>query len=138
MASIGDVATALAKTVSLATGVRATDHVPSNLNPPALFVAFNRLSVVTMARGSVDLWFDCVIFTSKTVDRVGQQSLYEYLSPSGEKSILKAVFDSPTLGLENTSASPVSDDTRALGVEEIAAYGYFGGVVPVLVATDGA
>ena len=138
MATIGEVADALATIVARATGLETTDHVPGDFNVPALFVGLNRLKVQTMSLGSVDIWFDLVVFTSRTTDREGQLELYEYLSVTGQKSIVKAVFDNTTLGLTGTSASPVSDESRALGIEEVAAYGYFGGLVPVLVATDGA
>ena len=138
MATIGEVAEALAETVAFPTRLEVTDYVPGDFNVPALFVSLNRLKVVTMGLGSVDMWFDCVVFTSRTVDLVGQRELYEYLSVTGTKSIVKAIFDKSTLGLEGVSASPISDESRALGIEEVAAYGYFGGIVPVLVATDGA
>ena len=138
MATIGQVAEALARVVGNATNLETTDHVPGDFNVPALFVGLNRLKVQTMSLGSVDIWFDLVVFTSRTTDREGQLELYEYLSVTGQKSIVKAVFDNTTLGLTGTSASPVSDESRALGIEEVAAYGYFGGLVPVLVATDGA
>jgi len=91
-----------------------------------------------MARGSVDMWFDCVVFTSMVSDRVGQKAVYEYLSTSGTKSIVKAVADTPGLGLSNVNASAASDWSPRFGVEEVAAYGYYGAVVPVLVVTIGA
>lgn len=138
MATIGQVADALATTISLATGTKAIDHVPANLDPPAIFVVLEQVEVTAFGRGTVEMRFNVVVFVSKTVDRVGQHKLYEYLSPSGARSIVKAVYDTPTLGLSEVNASAVSEPARALGVEEIAAYGYFGGLVPVLVVTQGA
>lgn len=138
MATIGEVAAALASTINTATGLRTVDHVPESVDPPVLFVAFDRLEVITMSRGAAELWFDAVVFTARAVSRVGQELLYEYLSTSGPKSIIKAVADASTLGLDDVSASAVSAPARALGAEEMAGYGYFGGVVPVRVVTDGA
>lgn len=138
MATIGACATALSGQIATATGLRAYDYVPEDVNPPMLFVAFDRLRIVTMSAGSVDLFLDCVVFTSKASDRAGQKALYEYLSLQAPKSIIAAIMADPTLGLSGVSCSPASDDIRSLGVEEVAAYGYFGGVVPVLITTSGA
>jgi hypothetical protein len=138
MATIGECATALASQIATATGLRTTDHVPDDLNPPALFVAFDRLRIVTMSAGAVDLYLDCIVFTSRASDRSGQKALYEYLSLQPPKSIIAAILADTTLGLSGVSCSPASDEIRALGIEEVAGYGYFGGVVPVLITTTGA
>ena len=138
MATIGECAIALAEQIGEATGLRTADYVTDDLDPPFLFVAFDRLQIVTMSAGSVNLHLDCVVFTSRASDRVGQQSIYEYLSLQAPKSIIAAIMADTTLGLSGVSCSPASDEIRSLGVEEIAAYGYFGGVVPVLITTSGA
>lgn len=137
MATIGECAIALAEQIGTATGLRTTDYVPEDLDPPFLFVAFDRLRIVTMSAGSVDLFLDCVVFTSRASDRVGQRALYEYLSLQAPKSVVAAIMADTTLGLAGVSCSPASDDIRSLGVDEVAAYGYFGGVVPVLITTSG-
>jgi hypothetical protein len=138
MATIGECTAALASQISSATGLRTTAYVPEDLDPPALFVAFDRLRIRTMSAGSVDLFLDCVVFTSRASDRVGQKLLLEYLSLQAPKSVVAAIMADPTLGLSGVSCSPASDDIRSLGVDEIAAYGYYGGVVPVLITTSGA
>jgi len=138
MATIGECAEALAAQIAAATGLRAVDYVPEDLDPPAVFIAFDRLRIRTMSSGSVDLFLDVVVFTSRASDRVGQHTLYEYLSLEPPKSIIAAIMADTTLGLEGVSCSPASDDIRALGFEEVAAYGYYGGIVPVLITTSGA
>lgn len=135
MATIGAVAEALAETIGTATGLRTVDHIPSTINPPALFVALGTNERGAMARGQQELAFEVVVFTSRTVDRVGQSALYEYASFGGQLSVWKAVDDTPTLGLTDTNAAVLR--YRPIGVEEIAAYGYFGGVFEVLVLTTG-
>lgn len=140
MATIGECATALSSQIATATGLRAFDYVPEDLEPPALFVRLDRIEVVTMKLGQVDIWFDVVVFTSRTSDRVGQQRIYEYLSPTHANSIVKAIHADTTLGgvLSSNQCSAISQEARSLGAEELAAYGYFGAVVPVLIATNGA
>lgn len=136
MATIGAVAEALARTISNATGLRTVDHVPDDLNPPTLFLGMSGdVERGAFQRGQMELTFEAVIFVSRAVDRAGQHLLYEYASFAGSRSVWKAVDDLPGLGLDDTNAAVLR--YRPLGLEELAAYGYFGGVFEILVLSSG-
>lgn len=136
MATLAAVADALADTIATATGLRTTDHIPGDVNPPALFVCpSGGIERGAMNRGQMEVTFDAHIFTSRTVDRVGQQALYDYATFDGTKSVWKAVDDTPTLGLSGTNAAVLG--FRFLGIEEVSALGYWGGAFQVLVLTTG-
>lgn len=136
MSSVLEVAEGLRDTITQATGLRGFAYIPDSINPPALAVTVASMDVGTFTLGQMDIMLEAAVFVSKASDRVGQLAVYEYLSPSGDKSIWRAVYNAPTLGLADTSATVKG--MRSFRIEEVAAYGYYGVVFDVFVLTSGA
>lgn len=136
MATIQAVADALSTTIGNATGLRVFPYVPDNVNPPMLMLVLGQIEREAMNMGTMSVPFDAYVLTQRVSDRAGQSSLYEYASFTGAKSVWKAVNDTRALGLTGTDAAVLR--YRPLGVEEVAAIGYFGGAFEILVLTSGA
>jgi hypothetical protein len=135
MSSIQDIAEGLAATIGDATGLRNFPYVPDNVNPPVMVLVLGTIERGAMSRGQMQIPFEAWVLTQRVSDRAGQQSLYEYASFTSPKSVWKAVDDTKSLGLPDTDAAVLR--YRPLGMEEVAAIGYFGGAFEILVLTDG-
>lgn len=137
MSTIAAVNTALVGVLD-DTGLRVYTYVPEDLNPPALFLALNSVTRGTMGRGTMTLDYEAVVFVSRASDRAGIAKAYSYLEPSTSEStsVWAAVDENRTLGLSDVDATVSAG--RMLGIEEQAAYGYFGVVFDIQVLTSGA
>lgn len=119
------------------TGLRVSDTVPDQINPPQAMVGVPPVDDYheTFGRGVFRLEGQIWVFTSAAFDRGGQEALAAYADPTGTKSIISAVYGDKTLG-------GVVHDTfirsfRPIGVEEFGAIGYYGGVFDWLVIAQG-
>jgi len=128
MASVAEIAEALADQLAQVTGLRATDYVPESLNPPAAFVNVTEIAEGTFGYETVTVNLDLVVLVSRASARSGQGTLYEYMDPRGPKSVTAAVM---SLGRDDIQVE--SCKYRSLGIEEIAAYGYIGGAFETVV-----
>lgn len=138
MASIAEVATGLASTISTATGLRCFDYIPEDVNPPACVVTIDSIEPGAFKLGQMDMVFQATVLTARASDRAGQKALFEYMDSGDDnpKSVWRAIYDTPSLGLSNTNCG--LRQMRSLTVEEIAAYGYYGVLFEILVLTSGA
>jgi len=134
VSTIAAVNTALAAVLD-DTGLRVYEYVPEDLNPPALFLALNSVTRGTMARGTMILDYEAVVFVSRASDRAGMAKVYAYLDPSSvePKSVWAALDENRALGRSDCDATVSTG--RILGIEEQAAYGYFGVVFDIQVLT---
>lgn len=137
MSTIAQVNTALAGVLD-DTGLRVFTYVPESIDPPALFLALNTVNRGTMGRGTMVLDYEAVVFVSRASDRAGMAAIYQYLEPSTSeaKSVWAVVDENRSLGLSDANATVSTG--RILGIEEQAAYGYFGVVFDIQVLTAGA
>lgn len=117
-------------------GLNVSEFVPDNINPPQAIVGVPPWDRQAMRKGVMTLDATVTVLTSRNYDRTGQLKLASYASFTGADSVLLAIEGDKTLG------SVVSDCTvlrfRPTGVEEVAAYGYFGGVFDLLITATGA
>ena len=125
-------------------GLRVSDVVPDQINPPHAFVGvppvpdYHGAMRMGLSRLEVPVW----VFVSAALDRIGQRALAAYASPSGATSIRQAL-EAPdddgrkTLGGVSGVQDVMVRDFRPLGREDVGAIGYFGGVWSVLVEIDG-
>lgn len=132
------VATRLA-TVSLA---RAYSLSPGSVTLPSGGAA----AVVTVppvpsyraafARGMVEIndW-PIYILTGSQMNELGQRQLARYLSWTGDKSVIAALENEPTLG--NVVSDLMVQSSRPLGIEEAGGVGYFGGLILLTVQLPG-
>lgn len=136
MATVGAIAEALADTFDEITGLRPYSYVPESINPPAVILSLGEIERQSMGRGTMSVPFDATILVSRSSDRVGQGSLYEYASFTGTKSVWNSIDANHALGLSDGTRATVLR-YRPLAIEEIAAYGYFGGSFALMITTPG-
>ena len=137
MATASQIASGIAGVIDNITGLRVYSYVPEDIQPPACILAIGEVAPETMARGFVSYPFEATVLVSKASDRVGQSNLYDYVSFTGTNSLWAAFTDNNTIGLSDGTRATVMR-YRPLGIEEIAAYGYFGGTFTIQVLTPGA
>ena len=128
MASVAEIASALADQLTRVTGIRATDYVPESISPPAAFVNVTEVTEATFGYETVTVNLDLVVLVSRASARSGQGTLYEYMDPRGPLSVTAAV-----MSLGRADIQVESCEYRALGAEEVAAYGYLGGAFDTVV-----
>lgn len=137
MASISDIMVGLENRLKTIPGLRASDYVPDQINPPVAVVGVPPIENYhqTMKRGTTVYVFAVTVIVSASLDRAGQRLLAEYVDPFGEKSIRKAIESERSLGGIVNDA--VVDSFRPLGLEEVGAIPYYGGVFTVRVVVPG-
>lgn len=133
--NLAELAEALAQTVQDATGLRCYPYLPADVQSPACVVSVGRIERQTMQMGSMVTPFELIVLVPRADDRAGQFKLYDYVSFDGPRSVWAALESDNPLGL-GCDAKVIA--YRPLAVEEIAAYGYFGGSFEVLVFPRGA
>lgn len=119
-------------------GIRATSELTSGMSPPFALVEIPPVDSyrAAFARGTVVLsGWPITIFTSLKVDRIGRRALAEYLSWTGDNSVIKAFEDERTLG--GVVSDLVVNSSRQLNTEEVAALQYFGGEIRLTVMLPG-
>lgn len=136
MAELHDVMAGIAQTIGDATELRCYDYVPDTANPPFLFLTLGApIERGAFKMGQMELRVDAVMFVSSASDRAGQHSAYDFASWGNIQSVWNAVDDNNDFGLGDTNGAVLR--YRPLGIEEIAAYNYYGGVFELLVLTAG-
>jgi hypothetical protein len=135
VSTIQQVFDGLASTIHDATGLRVVTYVPDDLNPPIMFLTLGTIERGAMGRGQMEIPIDAVLLVQRASDRAGQGATYGYASFTGPLSIWRAVDNNKSLGLSDTDAAVIR--YRPLGVEEVAAYQYYGGVFEILALTSG-
>lgn len=114
MATIGAIRDGLAVRLATISGLRVSDVMPDSINPPHAIVRLDSATYdVAQGGDAVDYTFTIVIIASRTSERVGQDKLDGYLSPTGSSSIRAAIDADNDLG-------GVVDSCRAI---EIRNYG---------------
>lgn len=136
MSSIQQVMDGLSTVIDAAAGLRCYSYVPEDLNPPAVFLSLGEIERGAFKMGQMELRIDAALFVSRASDRAGQKQMNTFATWGTTASVWKAVDDTPGLGLADTNAAVLR--FRPFGIDEVAAYGYFGGVFEILVLTAGA
>lgn len=119
MASINDCLTALADTITTATGLRVVGIVDS---PPApccmiyLDTPFSETYYSAFQRGLFELDVVVQLCLPSVALRSATSEQYDWLSPFGAKSIAQAIYNSPTLGTAATESTAASDATMTAHV----------------------
>lgn len=89
----------------------------------------------TMGRGSYELLLDVYVNVGPEPNRLGQRRIAAFASQTGDKSIRAAVEADRTLGGVVQDCIVRSFDP--LGLEQVGALGYFGGVFSLYVIASG-
>lgn len=131
---MGGVETRLATISGLNTG----DVSPSQVTPPYAFVSVPQIDNyhATMGRARITLPLQVTVLVSAAADRDGQLKLAGYANPTGATSVVTAVEGDKTLG--GLVEDCIVRSFRPLGLDEVGAIGYFGGVFDLAVISLGA
>lgn len=107
MPELSDIRTAVKTTVETAIpSIHVYDTVPDAIPvlPAMLVIPFQTEYDVVMRRGTDTYEFDLLVLVSTNDMGLRQTDLDGYVSGGGSNSVRKAIFETPTLGLENTNA----------------------------------
>jgi hypothetical protein len=124
VATIAEIRDGLADRLETISGLRVHDTWPGQISPPVAIVANGETRYDVTLDGVDDSTFTITVFVQFANDRVAQDALDAYRSPSGASSIATAVHGDPTLGgivdfARVVSASP-DKITPYAGVEYLA------------------
>lgn len=127
MASIAELRTALGNNIATISGLRVSDFIPDNPNPPIAIVQFDRAQYhLDMGNGMTEYTFVVQVIVGRADERTAQRNLDSYCSSTGSSSVLLAVESDRTLNnkafdcvvTEMSSYGPVLvNDTTYLGAE---------------------
>lgn len=131
--TIAQVAAGLKTQLDAIPGLRAYDYVPEDLNPPCAAVILGDIERGAFSRGTMEVRLEVAVFVSRAADQTGQKFLYKLADPSAsvDESIWAKIDADKTLGIPGVDAAILR--YRPFGVEEVAAYGYYGGTFELLI-----
>lgn len=127
MASIAELRQGIATNLATISGLRVSEFIPDNPNPPIAIVQFDRAQYhLDMGNGMTEYSFVVQLIVGRVDERTAQRNLDAYCSSSGSSSVLLAVESNRTLSgkafdcvvTEMSSYGPVLvNDTTYLGAE---------------------
>lgn len=99
MALVSELRDGLKANLATITGLRTTDTVPDNPNPPMAVVLPQSISYDdTFQRGMNTYTFSVIVIVNRVSERTAQNSIDAYVSGTGSASIKRAVESDKTLG----------------------------------------
>ena len=110
-------------------GLRVSDVSPSQINPPCAIVGVPPVTNYHATFGSGRMTLDDITVTvlvSATLDRIGQKKLAGYANPTGSTSVKAAIEGDKTLG--GVVDDCIVTSFQPLGLEDVAAIGFVGGL----------
>lgn len=118
-------------------GLEAKDHAPDQLTTPTAFVSVPPIPNyrLTMKRGTYEIRPTVTVVVSAANSEDGQYTLAQYMTPFGDKSIVKAIEGDRTLGGRVDDC--VVESFEPIGLENIGEIEYFGGVFTLRVLARG-
>lgn len=139
MASIEVIRDAIADTINdNVQGLRAYDTVADIVNPPAMLVLpIESEFALAFGRGSDTHNFDLFVMVSRTVPRVGQNSLDAFVTGAGAQSIRQAIFQHRDLGLADGTEAFIRGMSRYGGSFPNAGIDHIGAALRLVVTTPG-
>ena len=97
-ATISQSAKALQAALVTIPGLRATEYLPDQINPPCAVVTPQGIRYHEAFRtGNPPINFLVTVFVGRMSDRVAQETLYGFMSATGAQSIRAAIEVDPTL-----------------------------------------
>lgn len=135
LATITEMMDGLDSRLANITALNHTAYMADQVNPPHAVVQVPDIDDYreTFTQGSVLVYFSVWLFVSAALDRVGQKSLAEFISPTGTNSIF-AALESTSTAIANVNQVVVKG-FRNFNVEEVGQLNYYGGEFTVLVTT---
>jgi hypothetical protein len=98
VASIAELRTEIAQNLATITGLRTSEFIPDNPNPPIAVVQFDRAQYhLDMGNGMTEYNFVIQLIVGRADERTAQRNLDSYCSSTGSSSVLLAVESNRTL-----------------------------------------
>lgn len=99
MATLTELRAGIAHNLATITGLRTSDIVPDNVNPPVAIVEPTGINYdTTMGRGLDEFSFKVTVIVGRASERAAQHLIDAYCSSSGSTSIKSAIESDRTLG----------------------------------------
>lgn len=135
--TIPQIMSGLETRLATVSGLRTAEYMADQINPPQAIIGVPPVDNYhkTFQRGRMDLSISVYVLVSANLDRVGQLLLAEYANPTGDKSIVSAIYGDRTLG--GVVEDCMVRDFRPLGMEEVGQIGYYGGVFSLMIVAVG-
>lgn len=98
-ATLGEITAGLKANLATISGLRTFDYVPDNFAAPCAIPMFESVEYYgSFAGGNPRYRMKVTVIVGRTSERAAQHALDDYLSYSGDRSILAAVTSDTTLG----------------------------------------
>lgn len=135
--TINNIMAGIENRLATISGLRTSDIVADQINPPQAIVGIPTISNyhMTMRRGTFDINPTVTVLVSASLSTTGQRALAEYANPTGGKSIIAAIEGDKTLG--GAVDDTILTEFRPLGLDEVGVVGYYGGVFTLRVLASG-
>lgn len=140
MASLSQIRDGIKTTLTAnITNLEVYDTVPDVAITPAVLVWLDSIDFnVAMGRGTDRYEFDLFVLASRAVADEGQDSVDEYITGVGARSVRQVVFQNRTLGLAGTDAHVSAMPPGNYGGKfDIAQIPHIGAVLRLVVVTPG-
>lgn len=98
MATVKQIRAGLKTRLETISGLRVFDYRPGSISPPTAVAARQTTSYDVTLDGLEDHVFAVTVYVQVGDDRTAQDSIDDYLSPTGTKSVVAAIHGDDTLG----------------------------------------
>lgn len=137
MATVTQIVDGIEARLKTISGLNVTDYSPDAVNPPQAFVDPPDVPEYRSAFGTAGLRsIDLTVTILVSASYVGhQKKLLPYIDKTGASSVYAAIEADTTLGLTNVQC--IVRSFRKLGLQEVGAIGYYGGLFTLTCLADG-
>lgn len=131
MANISALRSGIAANLSTITGLRVSDTIPDQINPPQAILSLSSVSFdKAMHKGLTLYTFTLTVLVARQSERSGQAKLDAYVQSSGTSSIKLAVESDRTLG--GAAYDCTCPQVTSYGVTTIGDINYISGEFEIL------
>ena len=131
MANISALRSGIAANLSTISGLRVSDTVPDQINPPQAIVSLSSVSFdKAMHKGLTLYTFTLTVLVARQSERSGQAKLDTYVQSSGASSIKLAIESDRTLG--GAAYDCTCPQVTSYGVTTIGDVNYISGEFQIL------
>jgi hypothetical protein len=132
MANISELRSGIATNLSTISGLRVTDTIPDQINPPQAILSLSSVNFQqAMKRGLTLYTFTLTVLVARQSERSGQAKLDTYVQSTGANSIRNAVEIDRTLG--GVAFDCTCSQVTSYGVTSIGEINYISGEFEILV-----
>jgi len=97
--TVAEINDALKNALATVPGLRVIDYIPDQIAPPAAFIGIDNIDYhQSFGLGDAVHNYLITVVVGRASDRASERALFEYLNPSGARSIRAALEQDKTLG----------------------------------------